>query len=331
MLLDEISRELNIPVSFLREIKEKASYNYRRFELPKSNGRKRIIYHPAKELKLLQRWLVDKYISKFPVHDSVYSYRIGRNIGHNAMIYARNNYLLRIDLKNFFPSITGHDVRELLRQQSALQHWTADDIDLFVSIVCKNNALTIGAPSSPSISNAICLELDEKLSTLAKKNTSAYSRYADDLFFSCSSRNTLKNFEPSVSDILKSLTFPKNLSINQSKTKHLSKKQRRIVTGITLTSQGGISLGRNTKRRIKALIHQYDTIPTEDKKYLAGILAHAQAIEPAFINRLYIKYGSSQVERSFGRLLEKEKVIQMSHPAEDITMVSKNPIESQSQ
>ena len=46
-------------------------------------------------------------------------------------------------------------------------------------------ALPQGAPTSPALSNTICLRLDCRLSGLSQKLGFRYTRYADDLTFSC--------------------------------------------------------------------------------------------------------------------------------------------------
>jgi hypothetical protein len=51
-------------------------------------------------------------------------------------------------------------------------------------IACLNGILPQGAPSSPVITNMICVPLDNALMHLAKKAGCVYTRYADDITFS---------------------------------------------------------------------------------------------------------------------------------------------------
>ncbi|HCN8126267.1 TPA: RNA-directed DNA polymerase, partial [Escherichia coli] len=57
----------------------------------------------------------------------------------------------------------------------------------------KNGALvlSVGAPSSPFISNIVMSSFDEEISSFCKENKISYSRYADDLTFSTNERDVL--------------------------------------------------------------------------------------------------------------------------------------------
>ena len=94
---------------------------------------------------------------QLPVHDCVYSYRADLSVRAHAIVHRQNNYLLRLDIKDFFPSIGKQDIYHLLAANAdrfipALEN---PDIELIARLACKGGAITIGAPSSPSISNAI--------------------------------------------------------------------------------------------------------------------------------------------------------------------------------
>ena len=118
-------------------------------------------------------------------------------------------------MHDFFHSLTAPDVAQLI--QSSIVYvpdgdkWTPDDIDLFVRLVCKDGRLTIGAPTSPPLCNALCYQMDLQLTAFADRRELAYSRYADDLVFSARSPDQLKNVDSEVTNILKSLDLPKNL------------------------------------------------------------------------------------------------------------------------
>lgn len=303
MLLKRIASDIQLPMEFVRSVSVSASHRYKTYTIKKRTTGYRVIDHPARELKLLQHWLVDNLFAELPVHDAVYSYRTGRNIRGNAILHRNNNYLLRIDFSDFFPSIHEADITKMLRKYHAFLplQLSRRDISLVTSIVCKNGCLTIGAPSSPIISNTILYDLDERLTEICRNCSVRYSRYADDLYFSTNRPNVL---EKVFDDIKKEVTAMKSprLHINHNKTVFTSRKRLRKVAGITLSSNNQLSIGRQRKRAIKSMVHKYinGELSYDMASYLRGFLAYIQSIEPMFLNALERKYGMETISEIRG-------------------------------
>jgi RNA-directed DNA polymerase len=264
------------------------------YKIKKRKKGTRLISQPAKELKFLQRWVVDHIFNKFPIHKSVYSYKLGIGIRNNANLHKNKNFLLRADFVDFFHSILSIDIDLLIQRYQKLLdfHLSKDDIGIICKIVCKDGKLTIGAPSSPVISNTILYNFDKFWFEHCRKQQILYSRYADDLYFSTNYSNKLELIYKKLDEYLKQMKTP-TLRLNKNKTVFTSKKHKRIVTGLVLTSKGKVSVGRAKKRHIKALIHQFinNIITEENLMYLRGYLAYVNAVEPVFLDRLKDKYG----------------------------------------
>jgi len=298
-LVKEISDALQLPEIYLLKLARTASHCYKTYTIPKRAGGERIIHHPSKELKAIQRWLLEHVVTKWPVSPCAGAYVKGKNIADNARAHVSGRYLLRLDLSNFFPSITAEDIRNYLdTHPPGVESWNPSDREFFVSVVCRHDCLTVGAPTSPALSNTICFKLDSNLQQLATAKGAVYTRYADDLFFSSSTPNQLQIIENEVNQALRSLPFPKNLLLNSHKTHHSSKRSRRVVTGIILTSDNRVSVGRRRKREIRVLIHRYGQLEHTQKRKLAGLLAFACDIEPDLINALILKYGADSVAKA---------------------------------
>jgi RNA-directed DNA polymerase len=219
-------------------------------------------------------------------------------------MHVTQNYLLKMDFENFFPSIKDDDVRQLIManvQHPSFVGLTADDVDRIVAIVCKDGALTIGAPSSSAISNAVLYEFDEYISNESARRGVVYSRYADDISFSTNEPNTLTEIKAVVEAALQAQASPR-LCINGVKTVFTSKKRIRRVTGLILTSESKISIGRAKKREIKTLCYQFKngTIPVGGVAYLRGYLSFVRSVEPEFLESLRRKYGSDVLQRIMG-------------------------------
>jgi RNA-directed DNA polymerase len=295
MLIERISHDLTLSAEFLLKLAKTASHRYKTYEVPKKSGGMRTIHHPSRELKLIQSWIAQHVFSRFPVHDAAFAYVKGRNVLQNAERHAKHNYTLRLDFEHFFTSIATTDIiRVLLRGDgSADAKLAVDDILFITNIVCRFGRLTIGAPSSPVISNVVMYKLDREWSSLADVT---YTRYADDLFFSTNTPNRLSGVLDEVRHYLSGCNSPR-LTLNEEKTVFASRKRRRMVAGLILTSDGKVSLGREKKRYVKGLIHGYttNTLSAEQESYLRGMLSYCKSVDQAFFEALYEKYGEEVI------------------------------------
>ncbi|MDK9361613.1 MULTISPECIES: retron St85 family RNA-directed DNA polymerase [Lelliottia] len=299
MLLNYLSSSLILTPEFIDHIACSANESYNKFSITKTNGKSRVVYQPQKELKLLQRVLHDDFLKKIIPHPSCTAYRDGASIYKNAYLHKENKYLLRLDFVDFFKSITSNDIFLYLRDNSKTFHsdWTEEDSELFLKIVCYKGRLTMGSVTAPAVSNLVCWHLDEKISELCSVKGVTYSRYSDDMYFSTNKENVLLSITSSIINIIRSIEYPKHLIINSSKTKHSSKKRKMSVTGLTLTNDNKISLGRDKKREIRSLVYKWNDLDIGKKKYLQGYLCYCASVEPTFINSLCIKFGSAIISQ----------------------------------
>jgi len=207
-----------------------------------------------------------------------------------------------MDLMDFFPSITEQDIQEYIRENRIqFRDWTTADIFVFCHLVCRHSQLTIGAPTSPALSNAILYDIDVRIHALCIKMGVKYSRYADDLFFSTSTANVLRQIEQEVAKVIVDSKLPAKLAVNTSKTRHSSKKGLRRVTGIVLGSDGKAHIGRRLKRNIRGLIFKLESLDESRRASLAGMIAYAIGFDPQFMNSLISKYGPAKVREAMRR------------------------------
>lgn len=296
MIAEKIAADLGLNTDYVLRVARSASFRYKTYEIPKKRDPKlkRTINHPARELKLLQRWIVRNVISHLPVHRCAMAYKKNSSILKNALWHRRSNYLLKVDFQDFFPSVTGTDVTALLRENSSrLSGVVSGPVDLQVirRLVCKNDRLTIGAPSSPSLCNAIMFTFDTVWYEKCRAQGVTFSRYADDLYFSTSKPDVLA---PLLKDLRKTLKQQKHprLVINDPKTVFASRKRRKVVTGLVVTPEGNVSLGRQKIRHLRSLVFRsiQGPLPISEMNYLRGMLAYARSIDPQLIERLRDKF-----------------------------------------
>jgi hypothetical protein len=284
--------------SEIADIVATASRRYKTFKVLKRQGQgHRTIAQPSAEVKLLQRVVLDEIVGYWPVHSAAVGYRRGKSILNHARLHAASRFLLKLDFKDFFPSITASDVRQHAQSQ-ARPRLTEEDLQVLTRILCWRNkqtgsfCLSIGAPSSPACSNALLFDFDAALSEECRRRGVTYSRYADDLAFSCMTPKTLHEIEQITRALLLDLRYPR-LRLNDRKTVNVSKRHRRTLVGLVLSAQGEVSLGRERKRTIRAMVHAFTLgkLNVEEVNSLRGMLAYAWSIEPAFIDSLMRAYG----------------------------------------
>ena len=301
-LLTQTSSLLSIDKEDLYKFIKTSPYRYKIYSIPKRNNKGvRWIAQPSKNLKYLQKILLNEFFKDLPIHQSAVAYVKGLGIKDNAERHCKNQYFLKMDFKDFFPSITP---KYFIRHVEEKKGITLNNEDRFIiekiffHVTSKSNIhrLSIGAPSSPFISNTIMYDFDCGIKEMCGDDIT-YTRYADDLIFSTNRKNILYSIPKKIETIINT-DFYKFLSINSEKTLFTSKRKKRVVTGLIITNEGKISLGRNKKRYIKSLVHKFsigDLGPYE-MTILTGYIAFLRDVEPDFYDRLIKKYSSQVLE-----------------------------------
>ena len=299
----QISDALLIRSEGVIRLARSAPHRYKVFEIPKKKtGRMRVIAQPAREVKRLQRWVMRAVVEDLPIHATAVAYRRGVGLRENASRHAGSSYLLKLDFKDFFPSIRAQDFRNVLAAERP--DLSAEDVELICRILFwrrkgrRELVLAIGAPSSPMVSNVVMRDFDAKVASESKEKGIVYTRYADDLTFSSAAPRLLGGFHERVKEICAAMSSPR-LVLNEGKTIYSSKKHRRRVTGLILTNEGSVSLGRERKRVLRAGVHRLSVgaLRQDEVEQLRGWIAFATDVEPEFVERLENRYGAVVLRR----------------------------------
>lgn len=309
-LRSALSESLSISLSQINRLILRAPHTYKIYTIPKKTGGERTIAQPARETKYIQAWLINKIFTALPVHECASAYKQGASIKNNALTHIKGKYLVKFDFKDFFHSIKEDDLKAHIKKHLG-ETYDSNEIADIARLSCiqftsgRALCLSVGAPSSPLLSNSIMYEFDKNVHAWCKENKIQYTRYADDLTFSTNIRDISGKIEPAIRGINRGLEYPK-LRFNNSKTVFLSKKFQRRITGLIITNNSTLSIGRDRKREISVLIHKFSlgTLDASQHNKLQGLLGFAKDIEPDFINRMYKKYGFEKVN----------EIIQMRKP-----------------
>lgn len=196
-----------------------------------------------------------------------------KSIVTNATAHIEAKHILNIDLKNFFDTINFGRVRGMFLGEPF--NFNNEVATILARIVCNDNKLPQGAPTSPAIANMICYILDNNLSKYCNRHGCIYTRYADDITISSkryifpkqiAKRDRLNNVVLG-DKIIRIIEEESGFLINKEKVKYARKMQRQEVTGIVINEK--INTKRIYVKNLRALLHncRINGIEKEAKKY----------------------------------------------------------------
>lgn len=163
--------------------------HYHRRSNRKRDGTIRWIEQPRPVLMGVQRTIARHIVNHIPLHGSAHGFRLQHSIASCAEPHVGTEVVLRMDLNDFFGSISFARVRTLFgiagypSRVATTLAWlcTAQPV---ADIGLSRTRLPQGAPTSPSLANAVAFRLDRRLHGLSRLLDVTYTRYADDLIFS---------------------------------------------------------------------------------------------------------------------------------------------------
>lgn len=260
------------------------------FEVPKAKGGTRLISAPRAPLRKIQRTILSGILEKLPVHDAAHGFVKGRSTVTNAAPHLKAAVVIKMDLKNFFPTIHYRRICGLF------QHYGYDDdvAGMLASLCTRRPVLddgTVvwpgvmpqGAPTSPTLANLICRRLDARLTGLAKRVNATYTRYADDLTFSFAKDDiAVGRFFWWVDQICQQEGFAEH----PKKRRVLRPSRQQRITGVVVNEK--LSIPRKERRRFRAILHNCrkhglasQARGRDDfKDYLRGYASYVKMVQP---------------------------------------------------
>ncbi len=231
------------------------SPTYNEFFLKKKRGGKREISEPAYALKRIQNQL-NKYLQAYYLcikPEFIHGFVINPNykasicnIAQNAKPHVGKKHLLNMDIQNFFPTISATRVRNLFSSS-----YFRNNIHMATALALLTTykgKLPVGAPTSPVISNFVCIDMDTELFEYCKKNNITFTRYADDMSFSSDSP-----FNNVIIDALKSIIEKHGFQENPMKTRLSGANRKQTVTGLVVNQK--VNVDRKFIRKVRAMMY----------------------------------------------------------------------------
>jgi len=232
---------------------------YRTFSLRKANGGVRRIDAPLPTVLLAQRWILKNVLEKKACHPAAKAYLKDSSIRANARFHRSQNFVLKVDVKDFFGSISDFKVFTIFKDFG----YTNAVATGLSRICCLNNCLPQGAATSGYLSNILLSDFDTQIFKFCRERNLRYSRYADDMAISGEAieRDVVVG---KISDLL----HAEGLKLNKAKTRLIPNSNRQKITGVVVNEK--LSVESSYLRKLRQS-HYYI------KKH--GIFGHARHVK----------------------------------------------------
>lgn len=282
---------------------------YRQFHIPKKSGGVRTITAPDGELKNIMYTLAFILSELYIPTPEAIAFVPKRSIVDNAQVHIGKNYVLNIDLSDFFTSITSHMVERGLYKLgfSPTVAQCLSTICNYPVVVDKKvlNVVPQGAPTSPLISNICAMTLDRRLSGLAKRFHLSYTRYADDITFS--SNHNVYHKDGEFMQELYRIISDCHFTVNEKKTRLQKRGGRQEVTGLTVSVKPNVC--RKYIKNLRALIHHISKIDSPEMHDInvargkLNFLRMVKGPEDSTYTRLAIKFNRAVAVKHFSNTI----------------------------
>ena len=290
--------------------------HYRYQWVRKRSGSLRLLEMPKSRLKAIQRQILKGILEYVPPHEAAHGFRARHSCLSHARLHAGHDAVLRMDLRDYFASVTAARVHALFCSIGYPQRvaWTLTGLCTHAparSRLIEAAAgsplewrmlnpytaphLPQGAPTSPILANLCSFKLDLRLAALAEDAGAIYSRYADDLAFSGDA--TFARGVRRLGGAITAVVVAEGFAVNSAKTRLMRGAQRQALVGLVVNRKPNVR--REDFDRLKAVLHQCVVRGPESqnregvpsfKAHLQGRIAHLAHVHPVRGEKLHAMF-----------------------------------------
>jgi RNA-directed DNA polymerase len=289
--INDVARILGCQKSQVEQIQDNPPHYYYQKIIPKKGrhqqGKCRIVYEVSPPLDNFQKNIATAISEQKQFPQYVQGFVAQRSTFTNASLHLAKRYILNIDIKNFFDTITTEQVATVFEELGCKR-----DIALIFADLCTlHGKLVQGSSTSPVLANLVCIELDQEFSDLGEEYGCSYSRYADDITFSGERIPRKRNIE----QCLQKYGF----ELNPDKYKCQSRGKAQYVTGLTVFDKNQPRIAKEIKRKLRQVIYYASKYGWDDHlskishnnsfsnmRWVDGMIAFMYSVEPAYALKL---------------------------------------------
>ena len=274
-----LARTLQTELAQLKTIAKNPQQHYRRFDHRTASGKVRPIAEPDPALKRIQKRIVGEILRSHQMSPCVQGSIPGHSPRTNAALHRGQAVIVRIDIQNFFPSVTNRMVYGIWVEVFGYGRALAS---LLTKLTTLDGHLPQGTPTSSYLANLVLRTADEEIQTLADVHNLRYTRFVDDMVLSGSRAREV------ITAVVKEISRA-GFKCNRTKLNVAEPRSQRLVTGYTVDT---ISVPKKERDRLKAAIRQLKRSTTNGDDVaqqvlsIQGRIAHVAQTNPGSAEKL---------------------------------------------
>jgi RNA-directed DNA polymerase len=242
--------------------------------------KKRLIDNPTGLLKVVQSRIEARLLARLAIPEHLLGGVRGKTIKQNAALHFGAPYIVTVDIKNLFPSITPVQIYSVWNKTL---NCSPEIAEILTKLTTFRGRLPQGAPTSTLLANFVLGSIDAPIRTACETHRVEYSSWVDDLVLS---GECARDILPIVIKLLLESGF----KVRHSKISVMRPGEKKAINGLVLGKL--ITVENRYLKRIRAGIHnlQIARVPQSDiGKYvmsLEGQINYVRLFDPTKAARL---------------------------------------------
>ena len=272
--MEELSQRIGVPLDLIVDLKARKSDHYHSGKVVP--GTKRAYTSISKQgkqvLKRLNRFLAHEIDHPDYVHGGI----LDKGIRSNAKPHAAKKYLMKLDIRKFFPSVNPAMVAKAMEDHVGLSHELAEEV---AEITCHEGQLITGSPTSLLIATLVIRQATERIYGAVKQRGGEMTVYVDDIAVSGGAH--LFELMPKCIEWIEEI----GVAVHEKKRYKLGEKALKTLTGMDVTH--GMDAPRGFRRKAKTLgerlakkVADGHQLLDKEVKQLSGTLMHYAQLNP---------------------------------------------------
>lgn len=212
---EALAATLGLSVSVLKDFTLSINDKYSTFEIPKKNGKLRLICSPSHDLKLIQKRINRFIFENVRYPNYLFGGILGQDYVKNASHHNGAKSLVTLDVCDFYPNIKSKIVENVFKNFCKFSPPVAK---LLTELTTLNGSVPQGACTSSHIANLIFFDIEHRVVRDLIDKKFIYSRLLDDICIS-SNKFIKKQDVTDLIDKVSSFLKTKGFKIRKDKTR----------------------------------------------------------------------------------------------------------------